>query len=361
MEGHVYTVEELMLDESFVSFCLKKDTPTPSHWETIIRDHPEQTETFAEAKKLILLLHGGLSKSDVNREIENVRRELRERSRMEMEAYAGADASLSAGYVVNAEGLIKRSPVKRVVAFAVAACLLVFLTVQLLLATDQPTDSVAVQVERTHFKSPFGKRRNVHLPDGSTVLLNGNSDISYTNKFNQDKREINLTGDAFFIVAKNPAKPFVVTANNISTTALGTAFYVLGQRAGKKSVTVELVEGKVNVTTTGAKTNSTGVLLLPGEKAITTDGVSLQKEKFDSTALQAWVQGRLVFDNTPVVTAIEQLERWYSVDITVQKEGLGNFVINGRYNNAALEDILKVICFSINRRFRISGNNITIQ
>ena len=62
MPGHIYTIEELMLDDSFISYCLSTGAAVPSHWRTIIRDNPGQQKTFDEAKKLVLSLHGGLSR-----------------------------------------------------------------------------------------------------------------------------------------------------------------------------------------------------------------------------------------------------------------------------------------------------------
>ncbi len=86
--------------------------------------------------------------------------------------------------------------------------------------------------------------RKVTLPDGSTVILNGNSSISITPGFNNKKREVLLNGTAFFQVAKDPNKPFTVISGRVSTTALGTSFYI-HQSSNKAPTTVSLLTGKV--------------------------------------------------------------------------------------------------------------------
>ena len=77
MPGHIYTIEELMLDDSFVNYCLSTGAAVPSRWRNIIRDNPAQEKTFEEAKRLVLALHGGLSRPGVNRQIEIVRQTIK--------------------------------------------------------------------------------------------------------------------------------------------------------------------------------------------------------------------------------------------------------------------------------------------
>ena len=102
------------------------------------------------------------------------------------------------------------------------------------------------------------------------------------------------------------------------------------------------------------------VVLLPGESA-TSDGAAIRKGTFDVAFLQQWLEGQIVFEQTPVLAAIQQLEDWYNVEINIQKEGLEDQYISGRYNNVSLQDIVKVICFTINRQYSVAANTITIE
>ena len=76
MPGHVYTIEELMLDDGFINYCLSTGTGVPLRWKNIIRHNPAQEKTFEEAKRLVLALHGGLSRPEVHRQIDIVRKQL---------------------------------------------------------------------------------------------------------------------------------------------------------------------------------------------------------------------------------------------------------------------------------------------
>lgn len=363
MQTHIYTVEELMLDDSFVSWCLNNnDANVSSHWQTIIRDNPLQAEVFNEAKELIKLLRGGLSKNEVSRQIEKVRQELQQRKT------APADnnplhysPSLSSTLIVTGNGKIKRKVFRLITVSAAAACLF-FLIIWGFSGVKTSDDLLTKKfTPAMNFQSELGKRHHVTLPDGSEVILNSNSSISLDKDFNKSRREVKLTGDAFFKVAKNLSKPFVVFADNISTVALGTEFYVHDKPDNRESIKIELLKGKVKVETmkkTGLQKN---IILIPGESAETTDGINLQKKTFDQAYLRNWINGTISFEKKPVLDALRELETWYAVKIQVNEDGLKNRRISGTYNNASIQDLLKVICFSINRQFYVSGNTFIIE
>ncbi len=363
MQKHIYTVEELMLDESFVSWCLNDNTKISSHWQTIIKENQSQAEVFNEAKELIKLLHGGLSKNEVNRQIEKVRLQLQERKKMQMdeETTSGQEIVLSSNFTVTKDGRIKRNLFRVLTISAAAACLF-FLMIWGFSAIKNTDDLIANEFKPgIIFQSALGQRRNVTLPDGSEVILNSNSNLTLGANFNESRRDVKLTGDAFFKIAKNASKPFVVLANEIQVVALGTEFYVHGNHNNNEEAKIDLLEGKVQVETNDKASAKKNLILLPGESAKTDDGINLHKTIFDKTYLEDWINGNILFDNIPVTDAFEKLQSWYDVEIKVDNEGLKNYKVSGEYNNATVQDILKVICFSINKKFIISGNRFVIQ
>src|SRR5687768_4053680 len=125
MKGHIYTIEELMLDDSFVSYCLSTGAAVSSHWKTIIRNNPKQEKTFDEAKNLVLALHGGLSRPEMNRQIEEVRRQLQQRKKEEIVAQPGYEPPLSSAFVVTEAGHIKRRVFQIAVSYAAVACIII--------------------------------------------------------------------------------------------------------------------------------------------------------------------------------------------------------------------------------------------
>jgi ferric-dicitrate binding protein FerR (iron transport regulator) len=356
MKGRIYTIEELMLDDSFVNYCLSTGAAISSHWKTIIRDNPEQEEIFDEAKSLVLALHGGLSRPEVNRQIEEVRRQLLERKNEPMTVPPGQAPSLSSAFVVTGTGRIKRNLLKIASSYFAITCLVLIVAWWFLSRSGMHSGASQPLVQAGSFQSQPGQRKTVSLPDGSVVVLNANSSISWAEGFNKNKRNVRLTGDAFFNVAKNANKPFTVLAGDVTTTALGTGFYVHGKAAG--NIRVDLLEGKVSLSSIGNK--AAGLVLLPGETAKAISGV-LQKTLFDSAHLRSWIGGRISFNETPALTALKQLETWYAVKIVVNNKQLKDRVISGDYENDSLQDILKVICFSVNSRFSLKGDRVIIE
>lgn len=356
-KGHTYTIEELMLDDSFVSFCTEKNDSYS--WEKIIKDNPDQKEIFMEAQRLIRTLHGGLEKKEINQQIEKVRQALNMQSVHHKESIDN-DHSLPAIHEMKTGQRARVFSMKRLIAYGAAACLLLFVLFKMVDSDSISLSPATQQIAASKISSITGERKTIHLPDGSVVILNSNSSISYGGDFNKNNREIMLTGDAFFVLAKNAEKPFVVTSGNISTTALGTEFFVKNHR-NKQGTSVSLLEGKVRVASFTKSSHNPTLTLLPGEMAKSEDGIHLNKETFDSTWMRTWVRGKIVFNKTPIRAAIQELEKWYGIDITINEGGLTNQTITGVYDQSTLQDILKVICFSLNRTFYVSGNTITIE
>jgi ferric-dicitrate binding protein FerR (iron transport regulator) len=363
MPEYIYTIEELMLDDSFISYCLSTGAAVPSHWRNIIRDNPGQQKTFDEAKKLVLCLHGGLSRPEVNRQIDFVRRKLKERSDAEMETQPAPGPSLSAAFVVTGEGQIKRRVFRTMLSYAGVVCLLVITAWFFFFkSVSHSSGNQPLLAQSLNYQSPVGHRQTISLPDGSTVILNSSSSISLNGDFNKEKREIRLTGDAFFKVAKDAKRPFVVYSDNIATTALGTEFYVHGKKDVTKAIQVDLLEGKVQMADIKKNTTHGAIILFPGESGRSLAGSDFSKRSFDSLYLRSWISGRVSFNETPVLKAFKQLENWYGVEINVRKKGLEKrSIIGSEYQEASLQDILKVICFSINCKYSLVDNKVTIE
>ena len=361
MPGHVFTIEELILDDSFVNYCLSTGTAVPSDWKKIIRDHPDQEKTFEEAKRLVLALHGGLSRPEVNRQIEIVRRQLEGRKGEKAEPVVDAGPSLSTELVISNKGKIKRRFFKRMAYTLLAICIMItgvlWWSVFRPVADSSGLTSQPAQGQNYH--TPLGQRKKIDLADGSLVILNSNSSINMA--FTNEKREVRLKGDAFFQVAKDEAKPFIVYAENISATVLGTKFYVHGRKGDEGNLQVDLLEGKVKMVDMSTPASRQAIILKPGESGRFGEHSPLEIRPFDSLHLRSWITGRIYFNETPLMKAVNQLESWYGIKIEVWNEELKNKVVNGNYIDEPLQDILDMICFSINSRYSIKDNKVIIE
>jgi ferric-dicitrate binding protein FerR (iron transport regulator) len=176
-------------------------------------------------------------------------------------------------------------------------------------------------VQYNTITTPRGGKYEVVLPDGSKVWLNTASSIKFPTAFTGERREVTITGEAYFEIAKNTEKPFIVQQADIAIKVLGTSFNVMAydDETGMK---VTLVEGAVRVAPLSGYGKEQGVKLSPGQQVIlnlSNDGkheFSLVKDVNVSETI-AWKDNLFWFDNDNVQEVIKKLSRWYNIEITV--------------------------------------------
>lgn len=351
MDNKKYSVEELMLDEGYLDFCLHEDSAYRPYWERIIELNPNQKTFFEKAAANIRMLSGSLSEKEILLQVEKVRRELRTPKAGNKYATTLHEKQL----IDDVIEMENTKPFKGFIFYSAAAFALLCVGLYFLSPSLTKTSSQTTKVVMITYNSKPGERRTVQLPDGSTVLLNGNSEISIKNDFNKTKREVNLKGEAFFTVAKNAVKPFIVESDNFYATAIGTAFYVHARDA--EEYRVDLLEGKVKLS---ADTYS--MFLMPGEEGRwDTSETNFNKINFDTLQLKQWITGKISFDKTPIHQAIEELKNWYAVDIEIANKELEKKTVSGDYNNASLDNILKVLCFTLSCKYHYENNKVIIE
>ena len=185
-----------------------------------------------------------------------------------------------------------------------------------------------------------GQKSTLVLPDGTKVRLNAESTLSYPEKFDNNSREVTLTGEGFFEVTKNPEQPFIVHAPGFSTKVLGTAFNVSAYAENEPTVTVQ--EGRVEVRLKEDTTSS--VILTMNEQAGLADG-KLSKKQVDIVRFISWKDNVIYLDETTLGEMAVVLERWYNVKITFENPEVRNCTISGKFSNDQLINILKSVQF----------------
>lgn len=168
-----------------------------------------------------------------------------------------------------------------------------------LLADAETDEKVTLQV-------PLGKSAHLTLPDGSQVWLYPDSRLKFPHRFAADKREVALEGQAYFSVVRNTSQPFVVVANGMQTTVLGTEFVVSAYEDTAPNVT--LVSGKVEVRKDMEKT-----VLEPGKQARLNAGGHITVEDVDTEQYIQWRDGYLYFDNATIHDILLAIGRNYNV------------------------------------------------
>ncbi|WPQ61907.1 FecR domain-containing protein [Chitinophaga sancti] len=171
-------------------------------------------------------------------------------------------------------------------------------------AGDQPERDYKMNTIST----PRGGQIEVVLPDGSLAFMNSESTLTYPVQFEPNDRKVTVTGEVYFEVTKDGRRPFIVASLYQKIKVLGTHFNVNANNA-KDPMKTTLAEGKVEITlsSTGQRT-----ILAPGQQAIA-DPTSLKVIHVDPYDFTAWKDGIIVFKDTPLKEAIEQICRWYDV------------------------------------------------
>jgi len=196
-----------------------------------------------------------------------------------------------------------------------------------------------------------GQKATVMLGDGTLVFLNSGSTIQFPKKFDQDERVINLTGEAYFEVARDVERPFKIATGELTTTVLGTSFNIRAYETEEVAVTV--LTGKVKV---GSRENE--VVLTPGQQALYGDPTQdIVKHAVDTEQFLAWKDNTIRLDNVTLEKAIATLERWYNVEIRFKNPQLRFCRISGKFKNESLVTILKSIRFVKDIDYKFEDNN----
>lgn len=196
--------------------------------------------------------------------------------------------------------------------------------------------------------------KEITLPDGSVVWLNKNSSISYNNEFKGNTRNVELHGEAFFEVQKDPAKPFVITTKYAVTQVLGTSFNLVAYDSLTET-TLSVKTGKVSFTSN--KTNHQ-LIITANESAIINEAGQVKKdEEFNSNAM-AWKNKELVFNNTPFNEVVKAIEKFYTVKITVSNPQINNCHFTGQFNNAPLSEVLGIVSKTLQLSYTQNNNTI---
>jgi len=215
-------------------------------------------------------------------------------------------------------------------------------------------EPVMVYVEH---KTVPGVKSYLTLSDGSQVILNSGSELKYYKNFQKESREVFLKGEAFFKVAKDSLRPFIVHSRETTTTALGTSFNVKAYLG--ETMAISLLTGKVAVNLGGLMEDP--VTLNPGEALkIDIKNDQLRKSSFNKDLVIGWTKKQIIFNKTPLLEAIRVLENWYGVQIQIKNKPNNQVLLSGKFQEETLENVLEGLRFSARFDFIIDKENVRI-
>ncbi|MDR1719174.1 MAG: FecR domain-containing protein [Dysgonamonadaceae bacterium] len=235
----------------------------------------------------------------------------------------------------NAPGNKTRKPLRLLMRVAAA----VFLPIALAFGiyhfyfSGRNSDIAPIRIEAER-----GEKANVTLPDGSRVWLNSNSHIVCYNAYNHRDRQLVLDGEAYFEVAHNPSKPFVVQCGDFQVEALGTAFDIKAYHEDSIVYAV-LAEGKVKLSFADKN-----FFLTPNERIVlnkTTKTATI--ERIDATDFTDWRRNRLRFENEYFADIAKTISRIYNVEYLIADESIKTLRFTGAVDNTNIESVLNVI------------------
>jgi transmembrane sensor len=197
------------------------------------------------------------------------------------------------------------------------------------------------------------------LPDGTSVTLNMGSTLEYPSRFIGSKRDVKLTGEAWFEVAHEKSKPFIISNGKVRIEVLGTSFYV---NTNNTSGNIEVILSSGKIALYYKDKPSVQVLLTPGEKAeILKEEEKISKSSNDNENFLSWKTKIFIFNDDPMNEIIRSLNKVYHANIKLSNKSISNCRITATFDNQSLESILNVLKSTVNLTIRNNGSEIEIS
>ncbi len=207
-------------------------------------------------------------------------------------------------------------------------------------------------IEYNTISIPRGGQYQLTMSDGSKVWLNAGTTLKFPRSFAGDKRSVELSGEAYFEVAKNQEAPFIVKLNNVDVQVLGTHFNVKAY-PDESSIKTTLLEGSVQL-----QAGNSSTLLQPGKQGVF-DGGNILVNDANTAEVVAWKNGQFLFDKSDIESIMQQFERWYDINVQYESGVPKNRFVGEFSRDLSLAASLKILELS-GIHFTISGKNITV-
>ena len=361
---HFFSVDELIVDDSFINYCLQKNQEDSLYWQRYLTNHPLEREKIEEARKIVLGLTVMLRQQKDSRKTTN-------------SVFQQKDKEI-----------FKIPPLQKLLKYAaaVAAVFIIALIVKTTIDASENhkgSHSVAsINTERHTdflFKTQNGEKKLITLPENTNIWLNAGSQLQLDKGFGKENRRVYLSGEALFDVTHNEKIPFIVCIQKCEIKDMGTLFNVKAYPGDKQSET-SLLRGKVEIELNNSPHK---IFLSPNEKVvINNDDVSLVKKKQsyttpvikdinllplsynqkDSAVIEtAWAQNRLEIVNEDFFHMKDKLERWFNVKINIKDNAVGKYPFTATFENEDIRQVLQALQYAYHFNYTIEKNEVNIS
>ncbi|MCE7041386.1 FecR family protein [Dyadobacter sp. CY312] len=346
-----YQLDDFLADDSFKDWVL--GAGDPAFWQDYLLQNPHQKDLASDAGKLILSLKATQQSDQDQHTAEHIWENIKD------------------GTVRKKRIIIFRPVYLRVAAALLVVCLIGYRFTQKQRNLAQWAGQITGISTSTLHTNTSGQPERIRLSDGSVVILQDSSSLEYDKDFDVKTRTVYLEGKAFFDVAKNAEKPFIIYSNELVTKVLGTSFAITANKKDK-DVTVSVVTGKVAVVSqdqfeASAEKQSpilSGLLLTPNQKAVySRSDARLAKTLVDRPVVvdKGFKASDFSFENTPVGEVFDLLSKAYGINIVYDKSGFENCSLIVSLENEGLYDKLSVICKTLGTAYKVVGSEIHIE
>ena len=222
---------------------------------------------------------------------------------------------------------------------------------------DSLADGATKEIGYNTVNVPYGGTYTVELCDGTKVYLNSGTTLEFPSRFDGKVRSVILKGEAYFDVARNVSKPFVVEVDEMKVKVLGTSFNVKSY-VDEPGVYTTLVEGSVAILRDGQPEKK----IKPGEQAYYNKGVgTLSIAEVDVNEFTSWKDGVFYFKDIALEEILRIVSRWYDLEVFYLNQGAKSVIYSGKLPMySSVEDVLRKFEISGDVRFELKGRTLTV-
>lgn len=353
MEYRHFSPEDFASDDLFIKWVKNPDPQVNLFWDSFIKDNPHKAAAIAEAKALIMMMRFPVEEL-ADESIAKMRNRILSATQIEK------DSTAEYSKPIFNESNRRFSWMNWAAMISLPLSMLAL--IYLLSAQSGAEFSKGVSMNAEYRMNPKGQKSVLRLPDGTKVWLNADSRLNFNKDLDKGSlREVYLEGEAYFDVARNPARPFIVHTSLLSIKVLGTAFNVKSYPEDR-TIETTLIHGSVSINKVNRDKGTESLILSPNQRAVFIKAQNTMSiEQIVANKAVAWKFDKLIFDETPLDEVIEQLERWYDINIHVEDAGDLSCKLTAEIENEKLEDVLKFLSIAYHVSWSISEKDVYIQ
>jgi ferric-dicitrate binding protein FerR (iron transport regulator) len=354
-DDHLY---EFLGNDTFMLWITHPDDASNAYWNNWMKENPEQEADLLKARQLALDLAAAQTPTI-------------DTGKLSGEIWANMQATLQSSQRIIPITRNQQRKNNYWIAASLAGLLLLAASLYFVLNTRKNSSDLAEQkVAALMVKDSLQqintstKNRMVYLVDGTKITLQPGASIKHMAFFQKNIREVNLEGDAFFEVAKDPARPFYVYTHDIVLRVLGTSFNVRRDNANG-NITVLVRTGKVSVYNKKS-TSKPAFILTPNEGIrYTAQTEKIEKSESDKAFLKlnskpAAAPVNFNFEETPVTAIFNTIQDAYGIKIHYDEKRFASCIVNTSMGDEPFDEKLQIICEAVGVNYKIDHNEVFV-